>query len=383
MKTKFINILSALLAFVMFMSISVSANKGKKTDSAVRFYIDCFEDGTLFNVLNVSSSLANDIKLDSDFELSIGGDVTEDTILSYVTKEPDSDKVFKKLQKLAEENDYSIYTESGITYKISELNEENFDIEWYCMYYDGHWCINGRIIDLNTKESISIGDKEDDEIDLPKYTSNFAYIFGYNDTTMGAEGSLLRCEVSAMIHRLAKQNNKLGGFSYNESNPPVFSDIEGEWFRSAIEYMEYKKAFDKKRGTNINPHVAVTRGEAFKLICIGLGFTEDTSLPLDQYAQIMLDAGYVQGDENGELNISQLISRAEFCAVYNRVTGRDKAKLITADGEEITSSTYGFTDLSEDEWYYETMLKATSAYDENGYVDIEQRGVRNNLDDYK
>ena len=42
----------------------------------------------------------------------------------------------------------------------------------------------------------------------------------------------------------------------------------------------------------------------------------------------------------------------------------------------------GFDDLHE-EWYYADVLRATSAYDDNGYVDIEKRAVRNNLDDYE
>ena len=42
----------------------------------------------------------------------------------------------------------------------------------------------------------------------------------------------------------------------------------------------------------------------------------------------------------------------------------------------------GFTDLDADEWYYEAMLRATSAYDDEGYVDVAKRGIRNNLDDY-
>ena len=78
-----------------------------------------------------------------------------------------------------------------------------------------------------------------------------------------------------------------------------------------------------------------------------------------------------------------LITRAEFCAIYNKIIGRDDAKLVTADGTEITAETYGFTDLDASKWYYETMLRATSAYDDDGYVDISLRNHRNVLDDYQ
>ena len=198
---------------------------------------------------------------------------------------------------------------------------------------------------------------------------------------MAADNNLRRSEVSAMVHRLVKQNNKLGGFMYSASNPPAFDDIEGEWFRSGIEFINHKGAF--AGGGSIYPYVDVTRGETFKIICLGLGFSENTGLSYEDYAAILQKAGYIQGDENGDLNIWKLITRAEFCTIYNRIIGRDKAKLVTADGVEITAETYGFNDLKESKWYYETMLRATSAYDDDGYVDIELRNQRNVLDDYQ
>ena len=54
-----------------------------------------------------------------------------------------------------------------------------------------------------------------------------------------------------------------------------------------------------------------------------------------------------------------------------------------AASAEVSGETYGFSDLREGTWYYEIMLKATSAYDDNGYVDLEKRGIRNVLDDYR
>lgn len=392
---------TVFIVLSLLFSLPAFAANDKNTNSAVRFYIHCLngDKEELINISNVSTSLDKNIKLDSDFKLSIGNGITEKDILSYLTKEPDNDKILKKLQQMFEGEGKYISTKDGKIYDISELTGDKFDVEWYCIYFDEKWCVNGRIIDVSTGDEIHIGDDSDnneiippvvpdtdednDTETLPEYTSSHAYIFGYNDTNIGAEGPLLRCEISAMIHRLAKQNNRLDGFVYDESKTPVYADIEGEWFRSAIEFMQYKGAFDTIEGNNINPYAAVTRGEAFKLICIGLDFTKNTSLDIEEYAKIMKKAGFIQGDENGNLNESQLINRAEFCAIYNRVIGRDKAKLITAKGEVISGKDYGFTDLSGDKWYYETVLKATSAYDKDGYVDIEARGIRNNLDDYE
>ena len=217
--------------------------------------------------------------------------------------------------------------------------------------------------------------------ELPSYVNDYAYIFGYNDTTMGAEGPLLRCELSAMVHRLVKQNGQLGDFVYDAANPS-FSDIAGQWFQSGIEFMHYKGAITAPEGGNAQPYVAVTRGEAFRFICLGLGFVEDTTLTNQEYADFLYNAGYIEGDGSGDLKVADKITRAEFCTMYNRIIGRVDALLIDTDGNEVTAETYGFTDMTDKSvWYYENMVRATSAY-EGDYVSIAKRGIRNVLDDY-
>ncbi len=216
--------------------------------------------------------------------------------------------------------------------------------------------------------------------ELESYENSYAYIFGYSDAIMGAEGPLLRSELSAMIHRLVKQNGKLGDFVYNPGNP-TFNDIAGEWFQSGIEFMNYKGAFGEGN-ESAQPYVAVTRGEAFKFICLGLSFTDDTTLTIEQYADLLFNAGYIEGDGSGDLKVNDMITRAEFCTMYNRIIGREDALLIDTEGNEVTAETYGFTDMTDKSvWYYENMVRATSAY-EGEYVSIEKRGIRNVLDDY-
>ena len=51
---------------------------------------------------------------------------------------------------------------------------------------------------------------------------------------------------------------------------------------------------------------------------------------------------------------------------------------------EITAETYNFVDMNPRHWAYEVCLKATSAYDREGYVDLETRqdNIRNKLDQH-
>lgn len=404
-----------LCAAVMLIGcVSVSAAPGKNNttrDTAAEFYIQRFgvqldEKG---NVLSQDTSYFTNCvyksrltpgKRETDYSLVYDeGSVSSDDVIKEVTSKPSDAEVFSKVKAAYENNGY-ILSSSGKVVSWDKFNTDNYKIRWYVLkyepgysHYSGIWHIDGVITEIETDKPIEIPSEGDpgyvppDELEpdepskLPQYTSDYAYIYGYDDTTMGADGHLLRSEVSAMVHRLVKQNNKLGGFVYNEAAAPAFADIAGEWFRSGIEFMNYKGAFAADE--NVYPYAVVTRGETFKIICLGLDYTKDTSLSFDDYANLLYNAGFITGDENGNLNIANAITRAEFCTVYNKIIGRDAEGLKTADGTEITAESYGFKDLSETDWYYETMLKATSAYDDDGFVDIEKRNHRNTLDDFQ
>lgn len=321
------------------------------------------------------------------------GAVSSDDVIAEVVNKPDDASILKFVKDTYEDKGY-ILSSNGKVVEWSRFDTSNYELRWYVLKLEDIWHVDGVIIEKETDEPIEIPVEGDDgyippedvedgnDTTLPEYSNNYAYIFGYDDTTMGAENNLLRCEAAAMVHRLVKQNNMLGDFHYDKSNSPVFADVTDAWFRSGIEFIEHRGGFDANPGEDVYPYTYITRGETFKIMCTGLGFTDDATLTLDDYAQIMYNSGYIEGDENGDLNVYDLITRAECCTIYNRVIDRENARLETADGTEITAETYGFTDLSEGQWYYETMLRATSAYDEDGYVDLELRGVRNNLDDY-
>lgn len=219
------------------------------------------------------------------------------------------------------------------------------------------------------------------------YKNRYAYILGYSDTVMGADGPLRRGELAGMIYRLAKQNGQLDKsetdkFIYDKDNPS-FTDISGEWFQCAIEYMQYRGGISTPAGQSVNGYVQVTRGEAFKMVALGLGFTKDTTLTRTQYGELLAEFGYIVGmNGSGDLDTGSLMNRAQFVTLYNRIIGRSNALLVDAQGNEITHETYGFTDLASGEWYYEDMLRGTSAYTEDGFVSLEDRAIRNDVDDY-
>jgi hypothetical protein len=70
--------------------------------------------------------------------------------------------------------------------------------------------------------------------------------------------------------------------------------------------------------------------------------------------------------------------------MFNQIIDREDALLEAADGTVVTPQLFYFTDLPDDAWYTPVMLRATCAYDSNGYVDIDTRlsNIRNTLDKY-
>lgn len=409
-KTK--KLLAMLLCIVLVLGCSITAFAEHSTFSTTtQFFVQRFgaqmdkegnvtsQDSSFFTGSVFDSNLTEGYRSSSYSVVYKEGSVSSDDVISEVVTKPSDADILAKIKDI-----YSggyILASNGKAVKWDKFTTDNYEMRWYVLkceeglwIVDDVWHIDGVIVEKETQKPIEIIDPSDPGYTPPvyedededygeafEYTSNFAYIYGYNDDSMAPDNNLRRNEVSAMVHRLVKQNNKLGGFVYNESNPPAFNDIKGEWFRSGIEFINYKGAF--AGGDSVYPYVDVTRGETFKIICLGLGFSEKLNLSYEDYAAILKKAGYIKGDENGNLNIWKMITRAEFCTIYNRIIGRDKAKLVTADGTEITAETYGFKDLDDSKWYYKTMLKATSAYDDAGYVDIELRNKRNVLDDYQ
>ncbi len=338
------------------------------------------------------------------------GSVSSADVISEVVSKPDDKDIIEKVKNTYSAKGGYVLSSNGKVVDWSKFDTTNYEIRWYVLKYEKNdypkaWHIDGVIVEKSTQLPIEIptpGDsgyippeelpEEDKEPEVnPEreivspvgITSKYAYIYGYNDNIMAAGNKLQRGEVCAMVHRLAKQNKILDGYHFDEASDPIYPDTAGEWFRSGIEFVQSKGGFTTDAGENIHPYVNVTRGEAFRIVCLAFDFTNDADLSYEDYAKILFDGGFISGDGNGNLNIWDQITRAEFCTIYNKIIGRDKAELVTADGTEITAETYGFTDLDENEWYYETMLKATSAYDDDGYVDIELRNHRNILDDYQ
>ncbi len=71
------------------------------------------------------------------------------------------------------------------------------------------------------------------------------------------------------------------------------------------------------------------------------------------------------------------MTRAEFCSLFNNIIDRNRCGLIAKDEDgnlvEVTAETYYFVDMDPSHWAYEICLKASSAYDSKGFIDLPTR----------
>ena len=219
-----------------------------------------------------------------------------------------------------------------------------------------------------------------------------AYIYGYTDTIMAPENPVKRSEASAMLNRLLKQNDKRHGFTAPSN--PSFHDLDGnEWYYTALEFMEYIGVYNPAGGKNlIAADTEITRGEAAKLFAFALGLEKTENVcgfddlnqnnKYYQYINALVAAGYIQGDsEANTVRPNDLITRAEYVKIYNKIIGRGDQYDIHMDveGKPVVCQ---FVDLNEEEWYYADMVRATNSFTDYK-VDLSKRENRNELDDYR
>ncbi len=238
----------------------------------------------------------------------------------------------------------------------------------------------------------------------------YAYIFGYEpiittevetdeegnviditytaEICMGPDDDVTREQTTTMLMRLIDQEMDTMDKVY-----PLTDNIAvhgGTWYERGFAYLANNGAFDDVDTVELGP---ITRGEVAKLVCFGLNlsegketsFTDIDDSEFKPYIEIVAAYGYMNGiDDDGTIfEPDRVMTRAEFCKMINNIMGREKMELKAADGTEITPELYSIVDISG-HWAEETILKATSVYDDDGYVDIESRlfNIRNTLDQY-
>lgn len=242
-------------------------------------------------------------------------------------------------------------------------------------------------------------------------SSQYAYIFGdeplYIEGEKDKEGNVIswtvevnmqperevsRQEVCAMIMRLVDQCKG----SVNAGKGDIAASITdyAGWAEKGMGYLSQKGAYDDIDYT-VSGYAYPTRGEVAKLVVKGLGltlqqgaikFTDISGTEFEQYINIMTSNGYMQGNGDGTFRPEDSMTRAEFCSMFNNVTGRANYELIDTEGSLVTPDTYYIVDLdTAASWQVEAMMLGTSAFTDDKKVDVLTRieNIRNKLDDFE
>ena len=369
-------------------------------------------------------------KQKNNFSLAIGNTVSEDDICAYLTQVPDDSVVLNNVIEKFSTKGY-IKSNTGNVINWSDLTTENYKSEWYVLKWengDSSWHIDGRIIDLETQKEVEIVVPDNPE-DIPEEAKptptptnepvpsdkpidlngvGYAYIFGYEpaihrvdvtdeegnviggkwvaEVQMAPDDAVTREQVASMIMRLIDQK-----YATKNDEYPVTDNIAkhaGTWYERGLAYLAGKGTFDGIDSVECGP---VTRGEVAKLVAYGLNlsdtaetaFTDIADNQYKTYIEIMAAYGYMNGVSDDKFEPNRIMTRAEFCAMFNNIIGRTDMGLEGRDGTVVTPELYSIVDLNG-HWAAETMLRATSAYDADGYVDIDTRlaNIRNELDKY-
>lgn len=248
--------------------------------------------------------------------------------------------------------------------------------------------------------------EEDTSIHL--YGVSYAYIFGYEpefkavtaedgtvkhiaEVRMAMDDAVTVEQVSAMLMRMLDQTDNTKGKQYPIT--PAVAPHKGQWYERGLSYLVSVGGFDPNVPIKTEP---ITRGQVAKLVACALKLNLTTETPFTdidnnqykEYIEKVYAYDYMHGQSSTKFAPDSIMTRAEFCNLFNNIIGRNDMGLTAIDenGEEyeVTAETYCFIDMKPRHWAYEVCLKATSAYDADGLVDVVTRlaNIRNVLDQY-
>ncbi len=375
-----------------------------------------------------------------NYAIATGNGITEENILAEVKNPPSDDEAFNAARGQLMYKGY-IRSDKGEVIPWSMLNSKYYSIDWYVFKCeDDGWHIDGRILDLETKDIINIvipenpkdipdeayddepedgkdnengqDPKEEDEVtedtSINLNGATFAYIFGYEPIVeketddegnvklaayvrMGMDDSVTVEQVSAMLSRLLDREGYTKNMSLNVT--PSVEPYRNEWFARGLAYQCAVGGLDSEGTIRLGD---VSRGLVAKLVSRALKLSKTKAVSFNDVADSEYEEdikkvcayGYMNGVSDDSFAPDEIMTRAEFCQLFNNIIGRGEMGLTALDENgkeyEVIAEDYYFIDMSPKHWAYEVCLKATSAYDENGYVSFSKRqeNIRNKVDDY-
>ena len=187
-----------------------------------------------------------------------------------------------------------------------------------------------------------------------------AYIAGYEDNTLRAEGNLTRAEAAAMVTRLA-------GLDLSDNSMPAFKDMQkNAWYFRYINAAVKAKMLDADNGM-MRPNDKITRAEFAKMLAAidkenssVSKFDDIKGHRYEKEINKIYGNNRIEGYEDGSFRPDAYLTRAESAAFLNRMFNRIADKEAYAGLEDKLAK---FKDFDASKWYYDEMVEATNSHE--------------------
>lgn len=206
-----------------------------------------------------------------------------------------------------------------------------------------------------------------------EHPTHTGYINGYPGGTVKPDGEVTREEITAILYRIMESENKELFAAIGDA----FSDVEASrWSARDIEYMQNEAIVQGYPDGEFKPVKKLTRAEFATLIArfakLENKGTANTFKDLNDthwaYNDILAltGSGLVSGYPDETYRPDSNVTRAEVMTVINKLLGRKPLESYV-----VSLEFNPYNDLSEDKWYYVTVLEATITHsyflNEKGY----------------
>lgn len=194
-----------------------------------------------------------------------------------------------------------------------------------------------------------------------------AYMSGYSDGTFRPNETVSRALVADILAKLDVRFNSTTKAEY----VPTFTDIpDNYWARNSIGFCQKLGILSGQPNGTFGPTEEIKRSEFIVSIIKYQGidyknkkskFTDVKGRWMEPYVGALEELGYLSGYANGTCGIDKKITRAELCALLNKVLDRPASAEMTS----IIPEQIKFSDVKEGSWYYWDVIEATNAHRSN------------------
>lgn len=276
------------------------------------------------------------------------------------------------IREVAQTDGDVIYDRHTMTVTVTV--EQNFDIR---VQTEGSSVFTNRLVD--DRPPIDPGDPDDPDTPSLNKDDHFLYIEGYPEDYRTGEysdnedlwpvkpqGNITRAEVATIFYRLLKDEVR----EEIETDVNSFSDVnKDDWFNITVSSLANMGAISGYEDGTFRPNEPISRAELAAMAVrfydtFEAEYEEGTFLDVDGdewYADAIAAAeelGIIGGYPDGTVRPNNNITRAETCAIVNRVLERRPHDEHLGDVDDMRT----WPDNQPGAWYYADMQEATNGH---------------------